>query len=377
MKSKLLLFLWIPILVFSSCKSYKGYKIDGTVKNGDGVPVFLEDLSSDDLAILDTATVVNGKFQLKNYAPDGLYRLRFGDKQAIFLYIHEKDEISISADLDNLFGYTLTGSPDCQTIKDLTVEVDRQLSAQDAMYMNVQQTEGPAKDSLVTVLNKSRQDYIAYIKQFVSSTPNKEIAAFALNFLGPSIQQEIPYLIEVTESLHQAEPNSKFINRWYTSLQQYRDNLLANEATGIGIGTVAPNIILQDPDGDSIQLKSLQGKIVLLDFWASWCGPCRQENPNVVRLYKKFHPKGLEIFSVSLDSNRDPWVKAIKTDGLIWPYHGSDFGGWGSKPAKDYQVESIPQTYLLDQSGKVIAKNLRGELLEQKLEEIFSVPPVQ
>jgi thiol-disulfide isomerase/thioredoxin len=118
-------------------------------------------------------------------------------------------------------------------------------------------------------------------------------------------------------------------------------------------------------------LSSLKGKVVLIDFWASWCGPCRKENPNVVRIYNKYHNEGFEIFGVSLDRNRDSWLKAIKNDNLSW-IHVSDLKYWQSEGARLYGVNSIPFTVLLDKDGKILAKGLRGKSLEDKLEEIFN-----
>ena len=137
-------------------------------------------------------------------------------------------------------------------------------------------------------------------------------------------------------------------------------------------GAEAPLFAGPDPGGKEISLKSLRGKVVLLDFWASWCGPCRKENPNVVKLYDKYKEKGFEILGVSLDKTKDRWVKAIEADGLTW-LHVSDLKGWQSAYGRLYGVSSIPQTVLLDKEGKIIARNLRGAALEQKLAEVFSV----
>lgn len=139
----------------------------------------------------------------------------------------------------------------------------------------------------------------------------------------------------------------------------------------IAVGDEVPEITLKDTEGKDLSLSSLRGKVVLIDFWASWCGPCRAENPNVVRVYGKYKDKGFTVFGVSLDQNREKWLSAIKSDGLAWS-HVSDLKGWSSEGAKLYGVKSIPQTYLIDKEGKVIAKNLRGEMLELKLKEIFN-----
>jgi thiol-disulfide isomerase/thioredoxin len=121
-----------------------------------------------------------------------------------------------------------------------------------------------------------------------------------------------------------------------------------------------------------LKLSSLRGKVVLIDFWASWCGPCRKENPNVVRLYNQYKAKGFTVFSVSLDQDAEAWKKAIASDGLIWPNHVSDLLGWQTPLVQLYAFEGIPHTVLIDQEGKIIGTGLRGESLEQKLKEQFS-----
>lgn len=136
------------------------------------------------------------------------------------------------------------------------------------------------------------------------------------------------------------------------------------------IGQIAPNFTITTPEGESISLYDIKGKVKLIDFWASWCGPCRGENPHVVEIYKEYHPKGLEIFGVSLDNNKEAWVKAIADDGLVWK-HGSDLKGWQSAPAQLYSVSGIPHTVLLDENNKIIAKNLRGDELKQKIAELL------
>jgi peroxiredoxin len=136
------------------------------------------------------------------------------------------------------------------------------------------------------------------------------------------------------------------------------------------MGTSAPEIALPSPNGDTIRLSSLKGKYVLLDFWASWCPPCRAENPNLVDMYKKYNRYGFEIYQVSLDKTRDAWLKAIKNDKLDW-IHVSDLQFWSSTAAKLYAVESIPASFLIDKDGSIMARNLRGESLEDRLRQIF------
>lgn len=145
---------------------------------------------------------------------------------------------------------------------------------------------------------------------------------------------------------------------------------VVNQMEAFRPGAVAPDITQPTPQGSMLSLSSLRGQIVLIDFWASWCGPCRKENPNVVAAYNKYHKAGFEIFGVSLDKDKQKWIDAIAQDGLIWK-HVSDLGHWNSAPAQAYGVNSIPATVLLDKEGKIIARNLRGPALEAKLAEIF------
>jgi peroxiredoxin len=137
-------------------------------------------------------------------------------------------------------------------------------------------------------------------------------------------------------------------------------------------GKVAPDFEELKTDGKTkMKLSDLKGKVVLIDFWASWCGPCRKENPNVVKTFEKYKDAGFTVMSVSLDSDKVKWLEAIQKDGLVWPNHVSDLGGWQSKVARLYGVGSIPLTILLDKEGKIIATNLRGQALEAELQKIF------
>lgn len=183
----------------------------------------------------------------------------------------------------------------------------------------------------------------------------------------------VPFAINLDATKYNAE-HKKFL----ASLSKHKGTFIVDEYSKIvnsvgktDIGSIAPEISLQNPDGKIIKLSSLRGKYVLIDFWASWCRPCRAENPNVVKAYNKFKNKGFTVYGVSLDENKSSWTAAIAKDKLEqWP-HVSDLKGWSSSAGKLYGVRSIPSNFLIDPQGKIIAKNLRGEKLEEKLEEVL------
>jgi peroxiredoxin len=204
-----------------------------------------------------------------------------------------------------------------------------------------------------------RQKYTARIKDSIRNMGPTVTAIFATNFLDR--EAEGPFFDSLAMVFEKAMPDSKYS-------KQFVDNVKKQQK--LSVGKEAPNFALTNPNGEEVALQSLRGKYVLIDFWASWCRPCREENPNVVKMYKKFKNKPFEILGVSLDNDKFKWTQAIDKDGLIWK-HVSDLKGWESSAAELYKVSAIPATYLIDKDGKIIAKNLRGKELEAKLNEIL------
>ena len=211
-------------------------------------------------------------------------------------------------------------------------------------------------NKLVTLKNNG--DRVDFVKKMIDENPNSPTCIFFINILNT--KDYFSYHEKLSEGLSKYSYN-KHIKDYITKTENVKNLLVGNEA---------PDIVLNDPDGKTIKLSSLRGQYVLIDFWASWCGPCRTENPNNVKLYNKYHDKGFEIYAVSLDKNKNSWLKAIKDDNLEW-IHVSDLKYWKSEGAKTYNVTGIPHTVLLDKEGKIIANGLRGNFLKLKLEEIF------
>ena len=187
------------------------------------------------------------------------------------------------------------------------------------------------------------------------------MSAFLVTYFESAFEQYAGLYKEVRDGLKGRYPNNEF----YQHVDQ-------KVSTAVIAGMEAPDIALSDREGNIRRLSDLRGKVVLIDFWASWCRPCRMENPNVVRLYERYRDQGFEVFSVSLDNNREAWLKAITDDRLTWPNHVSDLRGWSSAGGKLYGISSIPATVLVDRNGIILARNLRGQQLESKLKEIFA-----
>ncbi len=210
-------------------------------------------------------------------------------------------------------------------------------------------------NSSATSAEKDRQ-----IEQLLRDNKSLLMSAFLVTYFENAFEQYAPLYKELRDALIGTYPKSDFVL-----------HLDQRVRSVVMVGMEAPDIVMADSTGKARRLSDLRGKVVLIDFWASWCRPCRAENPNVVRLYHKYASKGFEIFSVSLDNSRERWLQAIHADGLVWPNHVSDLRGWSSAAGRLYGISSIPATVLVDRDGKVLARNLRGPQLEDKLKEIF------
>lgn len=352
------------------------YVIHGAIDNPqEGGMVKLEEINGSNLKAIDSVQVdKDGKFTLNGSVPEeGFYRLNFFDKKAV-TFVLGNQTIKVKADgADPAGEVKVEGSKSTDLLRRvdaLRADFQVKVSGLEQQYvMAVNSKDESKQESLKEQYQKLAEENSTVVKQLIDSMGTNIIALYAVNLLNP--QEELAYLEKVADRFAKEKPNSKYTKEYIEALNNFKNANGQDDTGDLAIGAQAPDIKLTDPNGKVVTLSSLKGKYVLIDFWASWCGPCRQENPNVVRLYNQYKDKGFEIYGVSLDQDKGKWIKAIEKDKLTW-VHVSDLKGWQSSAAELYHIDGIPATYLLDKEGKIIAKNLRGKALENKLAEILN-----
>ncbi|MBQ9863927.1 MAG: AhpC/TSA family protein [Bacteroidales bacterium] len=338
--------LLILMAFFSACSlSAQKTTLSGTIASlPDGVSLVIGEIVGDQLRPLDTLNLdKSGNFKVTlNPTEPTLYILQttLRDGAMCHLMLEPKEKVTV-----NLQYY-----PDQRFFRVIQSKGSRNVD----LYRQFNEIITGAVNPTLQAMAPGQ------IEQLLSKNKNVLMSAFLVTFFEQDFESHAALYTEIRDALVKDYPNDPYVKH------------LSERLRGVLLpGMEAPDISMKDPDGNIRKLSDLRGKVVLLDFWASWCGPCRQENPNVVRLYKKYHDKGFEIYSVSLDKEKGKWLKAIKDDGLEWPNHVSDLNGWTSSGGKTYGIMSVPNTTLIDRDGKIIARNLRGSDLERKLQEIF------
>lgn len=298
----------------------------------------------------------------------GYYQLNFYNRQKLNVILYKSD-LEVNVDGNNQQGFfEVKGSPDMELIRQVQ-DVQNQINNDPAVeQLNQEYTAAvQAKDQQKVKEIQAKYQEIAskYYDRVAAVMVEKSPSLAVINLLQSNVLDKDKYYntyVQVAQKLKKEWPDYSHA----ADFIQYVDKLKLT-----AIGQPAPEIALPNPQGQVVKLSSMRGKYVLVDFWAKWCGPCRAENPNVVRAYQKYKDKGFTVFGVSLDRNKEDWLQAIQEDHLTWT-HVSDLKYWQSEAAKTYNITGIPFSVLLDPNGVIIGKNLRGAALDAKLEEIFA-----
>ena len=342
--------------------------ITGTItEKGAFKQIYLDTLNGQNPWIFVSSAIDdNGSFKL--VAPivnTDIYRLRLDDKNFIWLILSPGEKVSLKTVGAQLgFNSAIQGSPQTQLLfgaMNASQQFESQKAALNQQYNEIQSS--PKRDSLAAIIINQFRVNDSLQKATLKAQMEKNPSSLAWIFFQDKLDMATDFetIDKIDAAMFKAYPNNGFI-------QQHHQQVSVERKTAIG--AQAPEIALTDVDGNIRKLSSLKGKVVLIDFWASWCGPCRKENPNVVAVYGKYKDKGFEVFSVSLDKDKAAWLQAITKDNLSWPNHVSDLKYWKSEGAATYGVSSIPYTVLIDKKGKIVAKKLRGVDLENKVKEL-------
>ena len=397
MTTKYIITLICSAFIFVSCseKKKETIEIQGTLKNIDKIrELYPEAFKSENISLLlyevpfggDAqpvqldSIVVNKKnpaFLLKGRAKGtGIYDVVVNNGPMIPL-VNDVSDIKLDIDLTNKDQYyTVSGSPASETLRSFIFSYSEKSNAVNRSFKLLDSLKlYSASDSVVIAAtnqkNKSMTAVNGFVKQFLAKENHPLVAGFAAGIASNTFTPE-EYDIELAKLVKKYPSDSNI-----SSLKQQFDQQKAQSAqaektrqSGSWVGKKVPDMSMPDVNGKQVAISSFRGKFVLIDFWASWCGPCREENPNVVKAYNQFKDKNFTILGVSLDKDKPNWVKAIKEDNLAWT-HISDLAFWSSKSVEIFKFEGIPFNILVDPDGTVIAESLRGFDLTKKLSEVL------
>lgn len=385
-KMKKLLILLVVTLVFASCNESKetGYVINGNAEGiHNGVRVRLAQIDEKGKQVIkDSAVVMDGKFNIKGAVEEpGVYFLSADGTPGNMVFMLENSDINIDFNSKMPMDSKVTGSESNKSYEDFQNGMLKYRKEGEAIMKRFQELgQEPApetRDSIKKAMDNMRQRQLAYPLSFVE---NNNDSYFSLNLI--QLESSRPtFDVEKYKEIFESFPDNLKESKRGQIVKQRLDELYKEyeKIAHLNVGKIAPNFESKTPNGEIVSLKDLKGKVTIIDFWAAWCGPCRRENPNVVKVYEQYHDKGLEIIGISLDgapNQRDPkkaWLDAIEKDGLEWN-HLSSLMYFNDPVAKQYNIKSIPATYILDEEGKIVAKNLRGAALELKIKELLGNP---
>lgn len=365
MKIKSLVLGLIAVAMFSCNEPTFNVSVD--LQNAEGKMIYLQKIIDNEIAVIDSAVIQNNKvnFIVENGTPAMRYSVRIEGVRYPIGFFSENKDITIVGDFNDNRNITANGSAAQQLVNEYNAE-NKKFNDQFKELRQQYNTAALSNDEAALERISNEYDQVEknqnnYQTLFLTKNSNSFVAAYVL--YSNRYNYELNELEDFVNNFNIKEENdySKLLDEYIAILQR------------VDVGQPYLDFTQETPEGDILSISELVGKskLLLIDFWASWCGPCRAENPNVVEVYKEYHEKGFDVLGVSLDMEKDKWIKAIEDDGLIW-HNISDLKYWNNEAAKSYGISSIPSNLLLDENGTIIAKNLRGEDLRKKVEEILN-----
>jgi peroxiredoxin len=362
---KRVIYLFIAFVLFS-CSSKPHYTIKGKIEGSDSVTFYLQKRAGAKTVSIDSAVSKKGSFTLKAGAikyPQMVFLVAGNTKKRTSFYL-ENTEIQITGKMDSLYKASITGSKTQDEYNSL-IKANRLISDVYSKVVIKHQAASQSGDTAnISVLERQLDSLQKSMKNLQISFVKEHPGSYATPYILSALTYSLP--VEETETMVNALDTNIIA---LPEIKSLKDRLAGMKA--VNVGKKAPDFTMNDVNGKPVSLSSKTGaKLLLIDFWAGWCGPCREENPNVVKVYNEFHKKGFDIIGVSLDHEKDTWVKAIKDDKITWT-QVSDLLWWDNAAAKIYSVRAIPANFLVDETGMIIDKNLRGKELYDKVNSVL------